>query len=550
MQPDTKARRAPLRLETLGATLEQPIQNEAEILDVLMGAAQRGQDQPELWAKLDAAAGRDDRLAELAFCYERLSRDKKLAKLPPGLQADILARIGMFFADAFGDPDGAEVYLQQAIGLSPAHAVAFSKLEGLLIRKQEGVRLSDLYAAAAPHKSERREQVGMLRRAVEILEGFGAEEEERLIRLLSQIVKLEPGDAKARKELEEAFLRAGRLSDLVRMLEQSLHLDSPGEEQARETRERLIELYAERLGEPEKTIAHIEAVLAVEPESAAARKGAEALLGHKVLAPRAAGALGGAYDKLGRYAEAAKCAQIEVDHFRGPRRVDAQKRLAGLKFQRLGDLAGALALYEQVVVLDPSDDDVRERYRSLSRALDKAGDSTRVLTRALAGAKDAGLRAKIGVELGEIFSELGDGKRAKVAFQQVLDGDGGGGGAAGDAGAGEARGGGGGREGAGGGAGKLSEAAPDKEERAKAAAELGRLCEGELGDRAGAIEAYRRALGTAFEGRRRRRWGGSTRRRGRGRSCSGCWSGGPRRRGRRRGGARCCCRWRSFARGS
>jgi tetratricopeptide (TPR) repeat protein len=85
---------------------------------------------------------------------------------------------------------------------------------------------------------------------------------------------------------------------------------------------------------------------------APARKAAEALLGHKVLAPRAAAALGGAYEKMGRFAEAAKCLAVEVDHFRGPRRVEAQKKLAGLKFQKLGDLAGALALYEQVVVLD------------------------------------------------------------------------------------------------------------------------------------------------------------------------------------------------------
>ncbi|MBK8259465.1 MAG: hypothetical protein IPK82_43265 [Polyangiaceae bacterium] len=185
LPPDPKARRAPLRLETLPAALEQPLQNENEVLDVLMAAAQRGQDQPELWAKLDAAATRDDRLSELAFCYERLSRDKKLAKLPPATQADILCRIGTFFSEAFGDPDGAEVYLHQAIQLSPAHPQAFGKLEALLIRKQEGQRLSDLYAAAAPHKSDKRDQIAMLRRAVEILEGFGLEEDERNVRLLS-----------------------------------------------------------------------------------------------------------------------------------------------------------------------------------------------------------------------------------------------------------------------------------------------------------------------------------------------------------------------------
>lgn len=498
MQPDTKARRVPLRLETLGAALDQKLQNEAEILDVLVTAAQRGQDPPELWAKLDAAAARDDRLAELAFAFERLSRDKKLAKLPPAAQADILARIGVFFGDTFGDADGAEVYLQQAIGLAPAHPVAFPKLEAVLIRKQEGVRLCDLYAAAALHKTDKRDQIAMLRRALEILEGFGNEEEERQIKLFSQILKLDPTDAKAKKSLEDAYLRAGRVADLVKMLEQSLHAAELPEGQAIATRERLVELYVERLREPEKTIAHVEEVLRAHPESAPARKAAEALLAHKVLAPRAASALAGAYERQGRYADAAKCLAIEVDHFRGPRRVEAQKRLAGLKFQRLGDLPGAIALYEQVVVLDPSDDEVRERYRSLSQALDRSLDATRVLTRALAGAKDGALRAKIGVELGEIFVELGDSKKAKVAFQQVMES--GGGEAellratralaklateAHDSKALAVA------------LGKLATASPDPEERARSAAELGRLCEVELSDTAGAIDAWRKALGSS-----------------------------------------------------
>ncbi len=217
-----------------------------------------------------------------------------------------------------------------------------------------------------------------------------------------------------------------------------------------------------------------------------------------MLAPRAAAALGGAYERLGRFAEAAKCLAVEVDHFRGPRRVEAQKKLAGLKFQRLGDLAGALSLYEQVVVLDASDDEVRERYRSLSAALDKSMDATRVLTRALAGAKDPGLRAKIGVEVGEIFVELGDAKRAKVAFQQVLESGGG------EAEvlratravaklAAEAK----DNRSLSNALGKLAAMAPDPEERARVAAELGRLCEVELGDSAGAIEAWRKVLGTA-----------------------------------------------------
>jgi tetratricopeptide (TPR) repeat protein len=144
---------------------------------------------------------------------------------------------------------------------------------------------------------------------------------------------------------------------------------------------------------------------------------------------------------------------------------------------------------------------VRERYRSLSAALDKSLDATRVLTRALAGAKEGRCGRRSAWRSGEIFAELGDAKRAKVAFQQVLDAR------RRDAEALRAtralaklateahdnrrrwrrR------------SGKLSEVAPDPEERARAAAELGRLYETELRDPQGAIDAWRKVLGTSRE---------------------------------------------------
>src|SRR6185437_838907 len=101
---DPKPRPA-LRIETLASTLEQKLDDEAAVLDVLVAALARGQNSELLWEQLHAAAARDDRTAELAFSYERLTRDKKFKSLTAAAQATVLGQAGVFSADVFGDAD-------------------------------------------------------------------------------------------------------------------------------------------------------------------------------------------------------------------------------------------------------------------------------------------------------------------------------------------------------------------------------------------------------------------------------------------------------------
>src|SRR5262249_5673223 len=80
----------PLRIETLGATLRQKLENEAGVLDVLVAAMPKGQAPDSLWDELHDAAVRDDRTAELAFAYERLVRDKRMRALTVAQQATVI----------------------------------------------------------------------------------------------------------------------------------------------------------------------------------------------------------------------------------------------------------------------------------------------------------------------------------------------------------------------------------------------------------------------------------------------------------------------------
>ncbi|WP_437764969.1 tetratricopeptide repeat protein [Sorangium sp. So ce281] len=494
MQQDTKSARVSFRIDNLEAALEQGIDNEAAALDVLVAAAAKGSLHPELWAKLHEASARHDRFSELAFAYERLVGERRFGMLPQTAQAEVLVRAAEFLADSFGDPGGARPYLERALSVLPSHQEAFFRLERILQEANEPAKLADLYALAAGHRADRAEQLSLLRRAFELVDvnGSGASDEERAIKLLQQILKVDPGDASARRELEARYARAGRHQEIARMLEQALTAEAPPPD-ALEIRARLIDLYSGPLKEIERALPHVEEVLAQNPGHEAALRAGEALLARKTVLVRAAAALEAAGARRGDALEAARMMALQIENLRGPRRVEVQKRLVELQFQRLGDLASAFSLSEQILAVDPSDEAVRERFVALASALDRQADAARVLVRASAGAKDKPLKARIAAELGELYEGLGDGRKARASFQQALDGE------PDDAAARraarglaklcererDARGLAGALE-------RLAEAEPEADAREAAAERLARLYEEELGDAAGAIAAYRR----------------------------------------------------------
>lgn len=490
--------RPSLRIDTLASALEQKLENEAAILDLLVSALARGQGSEPHWEALHAAAQRDDRLAELAFSYERLSRDKKLKSLTASQQATVLGHAGAFFADVFGDTDGAEGYLERALTLAPGDVPAFEKYAQILTQKGDRRRLGELFASAAPHRGDRAEQLRLLRRGVELVEA----DPERALRLNQEILRLEPGDARAKGALASLYEKTHRLADLARLLEQSLLADPPlAEEESRATRRKLLALYAGPLGEIERSLPHVEEVLRFDPVHEGARRVAEELLAHKSLTPRVAAALGRAYEESGEPGEAARLLGIEIEAQRGPRRIEAQKKLSRMTLEQLGDLEKTFALDEVIVPLDPADDEVRTRFVKLASALDKQAEATRALTRAATGTRDPAVRARIGVEMGDLWRELGDAKKARSTYQSVLD--------AGtderaarsaaqalralsseprDARALAAV------------LARLAEIEPDEETRLSALAELGAIAEQEIDEPATAIAAWQRLVGTRLEG--------------------------------------------------
>jgi tetratricopeptide (TPR) repeat protein len=401
-----------------GSSAEGNAENEEQRLDAMLAALGRGGVAAEAWDELHASARKNDRISELAFAFESVSQGKRIRALPPAVAAEFLFQAARFFGHVFGDELGAIAYLDRALAIAPAHAAAFATLETLLEKSQQYKKLADLYVAAAQQRP-RGDQAPLLRLAVEhLVRGSG--QEDKLIELLQQVLRLEPGDEPSRALLESLFFKANRFRDIVRLGEQALAVDPPPDPETKaRLLGRIVELYADKLQEPERALPFIEPLLVLVPRHEGALAVAQRLVVVKGLAGRAAAALATAYETAGAIQPMAHYLAIELESTRGPKRAVLLARLGRIKQEHLGDPAFAFDAFEQALVMDP-DDDVRRRYVALAADLRRDADAAKTLTRVLASAKDPALRARTGADLGRVLQRSGDPKRAKGPLTLVL----------------------------------------------------------------------------------------------------------------------------------
>ncbi len=401
-----------------GSPAEANVDSEEQRLDAMLAALARGAIAAEAWDELHAAARRSDRTSELAFAFESVSQGKRLKTAPPALAAEFLFQAARFFGHVMRDELGAISYLQRALALAPAHAASFSKLEELLDKSQQYKKLADLYVAAA-QQQPRGDQAPFLRHAVELLV-LASGPDDKLIELLQQVLRLEPGDGPSQSLLESLFLKANRFRDVVRLDEQALASDpAPNAETRTRLLARIVELYAEKLREPERALPYIEQLLVLDPAHAVARAVARRLIAVRGLAGRAAAALATAHEATGDSDQVAQYLALELESTRGTKRAQLLARLGRLKQDHLGDAIGAFETFEQALAMD-ADDDVRTRYVALAGLLRRDADAAKTLARLLAGVKDSAVRAKTGADLGKVLRRNGETKRAKAPLIAVL----------------------------------------------------------------------------------------------------------------------------------
>jgi tetratricopeptide (TPR) repeat protein len=401
-------------------TFVAKVENEEQLLDAVLASLARGAFPADAWERLHAAAARDGRTSELAFAFETVSQGKRLKTVPPQVAAEFLYQAARFFADVFGDELGAISCLERALAAAPTHAAAMGKIEELLVKAGQQRKLAEILGANALHRPKG-DQAPLLRRAAALLSKIeGADD--KMTEVLQHLVKADPGDEDARGRLEVLYVKANRFRDVLRLCEQALAAvdPAPGEATKKKLLARVVELYADKLHEPERAMPHVEALLALDPASEDGRRVAQKLVVIKGLAGRAAAALATACEAYGTPQEVARYLTIELENTRGPKRAELLARLGKLRHERMADDKGAFEAFEQALAIDATDDELRARYLDLAGKLARHADAAKTLARLLATAKDAAVKAKTSAQLGQMLLLAGDPKRARSTLAAVL----------------------------------------------------------------------------------------------------------------------------------
>ncbi|MEZ4375557.1 MAG: hypothetical protein R3B07_32400 [Polyangiaceae bacterium] len=412
-------RRTSLRPEAIAPALEGPLHDEELLLESLVGALSHGDPMLEQWEALHAAAARDDKIAELAFAYEKLTEGTRFRVLSAGNRVEIHLHAADFLVGVFGDADGAVQHAERALEINPGDERAFERLRALLIGAGDAMRLVKLYLARLPHVGEAPERAALLRLALEQVEAM-PQREDAALPLLEELAKLEPADDTVQRELGQRYIAEGRTKEAVKLFEAELG-ESPSVERAMELQRWLIRAYTEDLGQPHKAIGFLEELLERDPDDSYALNATEQLLEQRTVAPRAAAALSRLYQKKGQVQDAASMLTLELRLATGSRRAEAQRELAILKQDHLDDPKGARDLLEPLVSRDPADDDLRERYVALSAMLDRRADAARLLSRSAHSAKEPDAKAKVLTQVGRLFLQCGDERRAMASYQSALE---------------------------------------------------------------------------------------------------------------------------------
>jgi hypothetical protein len=277
-----------MRLERLQSMLDNQLSNARAALETLMAELRIGEAQPELWERLQAAAVRDGKEAELADAYRKFAGDRRLKQLSPDAHAEVLMHAANFHQGILGDGDGAAEYLVSVLEVAPHHVEAFQRLERRFDAAGDELRIVELYATVAATPPKPPDELA--RRALKIVALLPAKTP------LSDdgcrgLLALVPANVAILGALESHCRKTNRLELACELIEKALEAGGLPEVKVIEQHRHLIELYMGEANAPERSISHVEDLLQRDPADAAVRLVAERLTANRKVASRAVAAL-------------------------------------------------------------------------------------------------------------------------------------------------------------------------------------------------------------------------------------------------------------------
>lgn len=404
-------------------------------LEVATRAAAAVPGDAELWDFAERLARRVNRPEPVAAAYaEVLDR-----ALTPELAEELGRRFVEFNEEWFEDAERVVALLVRVLELCPGADWAFDRLKLAFNNAARWPELFALYDRALERESERNKNVELLREAAMAAKDFAADGE-RAIGYLERLNALAPGDARVEASLERLYEREGRIRPLIALLTRRIE-QSSGMQQA-DLVCRVARLWLD-LGDPVEAYTLLEGMLADPSPRAEVHELLERLVSlpsardslvpgeerqkrrQKARSVRHAAAelLCKRYEGQGRVSDVARMLEVELELAETrAERVQGLQRIIALRLESMDDPSGAFEALAQVVALEPSVAEHREKLAELAKATEDQHRRADLLVTIADGVEDRATMASLLLEAARVRKhETADAAGALPLFLRVLE---------------------------------------------------------------------------------------------------------------------------------
>ncbi|HEY3495662.1 MAG TPA: tetratricopeptide repeat protein, partial [Polyangiaceae bacterium] len=415
---NTTEKKERLALELrLSEVHEKKLGSHGSALDVMLGAVREAPEELSLWERAEFLATESGRPTDLSAAYQEVLR----GELPVELEVDLCERASHLHEDKLGDPIGATPYLERILARRPVNETAFRRLKDILTAAERWSELEGLYERAVAASEDPVRKVEMLAEVALVCEEI-IEDPTKAMRHYERIVAIDSYHETAVRSLDRLYTRAGKERELAALLDR--RLETAVGEESLDLKLRLARLQI-GLHEPEKAIVHVEDVLRERVNDPDARQLAERLLEIGTLRVRAARILEAVYETRDEVRDLARvlATRLEADGEATPDETrELLRRIAVLRNERLRDDAGAFAAYAKLCPLDPGDAEARDKMAEIGGRLGAYDRVARVLREAADATPGAELRGEILTRVAVLYEErIGDRQQAEEAYRRVLE---------------------------------------------------------------------------------------------------------------------------------
>jgi len=357
--------------------------------------------QPAVLSELERLCGtsQDSWGEVLSSCQSTLAE----ADLPAEIKSAISLVLGRWYIEKLQRPDLALPCFQAVAQSEPSSDAALDGMTQIYRKAQQWQELGMVLTRRADAAKTPAQARDLRAEAAEILEQY-LNDTSSARGLYEQILADDPGHAKASDAIGRIYERTGDYMNLVKHLVRRADAQR-GEEKLRSL-SRIAELYETHLSDDTEAVRRYKDVLALDTHHPEALRGLDRV-----------------YSKLGRFQDLLDNLRLQIEAAATPRqKVTLWERVAALHEEEFIDLRQAADAFENVVKLDPHNENALTALVRLYRALERWEEVADIYERHIKLISETPRRLALLLARAKVLSEhIGSPDRAIAAYEQALE---------------------------------------------------------------------------------------------------------------------------------